>query len=155
MEKDLGTLTNEMTYRKYLMEKIDMEKLFRDISILDYNAMQAILKCNEGKEEDDKIYLRKLAEELKLPISQVSQMIGRLQENGMVKWKHDGKGEQGTYIMITEKGKEAVYNQHEVLKQFYSRVITRYGHDKFTQMLEMVTELEDIMTEELVAAKEI
>lgn len=149
MEKDLGTLANEITYRKYLLEKIDMNKLFQNISILDYNAMQAILKYNEGKEGNGRIYLRELAEEMKMPINRVSEMVERLQEKGMVKWKHDGKGKQGTYIEITDRGIETVHNQHEILKQFYGRVVTRYGNEKFVQMLEMVTELEDIMTEEL------
>ncbi len=149
MEKDLGTLANEMTYRKYLLEKIDMKKLFRNISIMDYNAMQAILKYNAGKDDTGRIYLRELAEYLKVPINRVSRMIGSLQESGMVKWKHDGRGEQGTYIEITDRGMEAVRSQHDILKHFYGRVITRYGNDKFVQMLEMVTELEGIMTEEL------
>lgn len=149
MERDLGTLANEITYRKYLLEKIDMKKLFHNISILDYNAMRAILKYNEGKDDVGRIYLRELAEELKLPISRVSYMIESLQESGMVRWKHDGKGEQGTYIEITDRGAEIVQNQQEILKQFYGRVITRYGSDKFVQMLEMFTELENIMTEEL------
>lgn len=150
LEKDLTTLANEITYRKYLLEKVNVKKLFNGISVLDYNAMQAILRFNEKKENvTDRIYLRELSEELKIPISKVSQMIGRLQENGMVRWKHEGKGEQGTYIEITDRGIEAVKRQQDILKSFYGTVVTRYGIDKFMQMLDMVTELEDIMTDEL------
>ena len=150
MKKDLTTLANEITYRKYLLEKVNVKKLFSGISVLDYNAMQAILRFNEKKENvSDRIYLRELSEELKSPISKVSQMIGRLQENGMVRWKHEGKGEQGTYIEITDRGVEAVRKQQDILKNFYGTVVTRYGVDKFVQMLDMVTELEDIMTDEL------
>lgn len=150
MEKDLTTLANEITYRKYLLEKVNVKKLFSGISVLDYNAMQAILRFNEKKENvSDRIYLRELSEELKIPISKVSQMIGRLQENGMVRWKHEGKGEQGTYIEITDRGVKAVRKQQDILKSFYGTVVTRYGVDKFVQMLDMVTELEDIMTDEL------
>lgn len=150
MKKDLTTLANEITYRKYLLEKVNVKKLFSGISVLDYNAMQAILRFNEKKENvSDRIYLRELSEELKIPISKVSQMIGRLQENGMVRWKHEGKGEQGTYIEITDRGVEAVRKQQDILKSFYGTVVTRYGVDKFVQMLDMVTELEDIMTDEL------
>lgn len=150
MKKDLTTLANEITYRKYLLEKVNVKKLFSGISVLDYNAMQAILRFNEKKENvTDRIYLRELSEELKIPISRVSQMIGRLQENGMVRWKHEGKGEQGTYIEITDRGVEAVKKQQDILKSFYGTVVTRYGIDKFVQMLDMVTELENIMTDEL------
>lgn len=150
MKKDLTTLANEITYRKYLLEKVNVKKLFSGISVLDYNAMQAILRFNEKKENvSDRIYLRELSEELKIPISKVSQMIGRLQENGMVRWKHEGKGEQGTYIEITDRGVETVRKQQDILKNFYGTVVTRYGVDKFVQMLDMVTELEDIMTDEL------
>lgn len=150
LEKDLTTLANEITYRKYLLEKVNVKKLFSGISVLDYNAMQAILRFNEKKKNvTDRIYLRELSEELKIPISGVSQMIGRLQENGMVRWKHEGKGEQGTYIEITDRGVEAVKKQQDILKSFYGTVVTRYGIDKFVQMLDMVTELENIMTDEL------
>ncbi len=149
MEKDLGVLTNEMTLKKYLFERVDLKSLFKDISILDYNAMQSILGINQKKEESEKIYLRDLADELKIPISTASKMIGELQDNGMVRWKHDGKGEKGTYIIITEKGEEVVKKQHEVLMMFYGEVIERFGKDDFLKMLEMISRLENVMLEEI------
>lgn len=150
MEKDLTTLANEITYRKYLLEKVNVKKLFSEITVLNYNAMQSILKFNKKKENvNDRIYLRELSEELKIPISRVSKMISELQDNGMVRWKHEGKGEQGTYIEITDRGIAAVKKQQDILKSFYGTIVNRYGTDKFVQMLDMVKELEDIMTEEL------
>lgn len=150
LEKDLTTLANEITYRKYLLEKVNVKKLFSEITVLNYNAMQSILRFNKKKENvTDRIYLRELSEELKIPISKVSKMISELQENGMVRWKHEGKGEQGTYIEITDRGIAAVKKQQDILKAFYGTVVTRYGTDKFVQMLDMVKELEDIMSEEL------
>lgn len=150
LEKDLTTLANEITYRKYLLEKVNVKKLFSEITVLNYNAMQSILRFNKKKENvTDRIYLRELSEELKIPISKVSKMISELQENGMVRWKHEGKGEQGTYIEITDRGIAAVKKQQDILKVFYGTVVTRYGTDKFVQMLDMVKELEDIMSEEL------
>jgi DNA-binding MarR family transcriptional regulator len=149
LEKNLGVLTNEMTLRKYLLEKVDLKILFKDISLLDYNAMQSILRYNRKKEESEKIYLRELAEELKIPISRASQMISGLQDKGMVKWKHDGKGEKGTYIIITDKGQEVVENQQNILMDFYGSVIERYGEDDFAEMLEMVSRLENVMSEEI------
>lgn len=150
MEKDLATLANEITYRKYLLEKVNVKKLFKNISVLDYNAMQTILRYNKDRHgQGERIYLRELANELKIPISTVSQMIGRLQDNGMVRWKHEGKGENGTYIEITERGETAVKEQQNILKKFYGTVVTRYGTDNFVEMLDMVTKLENIMTDEL------
>lgn len=148
MGKDLGVLSNEITYRKYLMERINLKKLYKKISVVDYNAMQAIMRLNERYEESEKIYLRDIAQELKQPIDRVSQMIEKLRDKGMIKWTHDGKGEKGTYIQITDRGVSVVEEQHEVLKRFYGRVMERYGKDKFVQMLNMISELEDIMNDE-------
>lgn len=146
--KDLGVLSNEITYRKYLMERINLEKLFRNISVVDYNAMQTIMRLNE-KDVSGKIYLRDISEELKIPIGRVSRMIEKLRDNGMIKWTHDGKGEKGTYIQITDRGVSIVAEQHEALKRFYGRIMERYGKDKFIQMLGMISELEDIMNDEV------
>lgn len=147
--KDLGVLSNEITYRKYLMEKIDLKKLFKNISIIDYNAMLAIIRINPQSEETEKLYLRDIADNLKISIARVSQMIEKLRDKGMIKWMHDGKGEKGTYIQITDRGIKTVEEQHEVLNRFYGKIIERYGKDKFEQMLSMISEFEDIMNEEV------
>lgn len=147
--KDLGVLSNEITYRKYLMEKINLKKLFKNISIVDYNAMQAVIRINSQNEAEEKLYLRDISDSLKIPISRVSQMIEKLRDKGMIKWMHDGKGENGTYIRITDRGINVVEEQHEVLNSFYGKIIERYGKDKFEQMLSMISEFEDIMNEEV------
>lgn len=149
MGKELGVLSNEITYRKYLMEKINLKKLFRNISIVDYNAMLTIIKINSENEETEKIYLRHISDTLKIPISRVSRTIEKLRDKGMIEWMHDGKGENGTYIQITDRGNKIVEEQHEILNMFYGKIIEDFGKEKFEQMLSMVSEFEDIMTEEV------
>lgn len=142
---DLGQLSNEITYQKYLMNRAGMRGLFDEISIPGYMVL-----CMAAKDDQEqKIYLREIAEKLQLSISQTSKIIGSLRDKGLLIWTHDGKGRQGTYISITDAGRKKVEKQEETLKDFYENVIEQFGKEDFICLLQMMHRLETIMKEEI------
>lgn len=147
---DLGQLSNEMTYQKYLMNRAGMKELFDEISIPGYMVLYMAAKDDQKQpSQDQKIYLREIAEKLQLSISQTSKIIGSLRDKGLIIWTHDGKGRQGTYITITDMGRKKVEKQEETLKGFYKNVIERFGKEDFICLLKMMHRLETIMKEEI------
>lgn len=145
---DLTTLTNEMTYLRYSMNRDYLQKVFCKIPVADYLIMMMLTRRMGLHEPEAKIYLSEISDEMRQPIQKVSKIVQNLRDKGLVYWKHDGKGEQGTYIVLSEAGMEAIKEQQQILKEYYKRVIERLGHDRFVEILEMIKELETIMDDE-------
>lgn len=148
-QTDMATLANEMTLRLHNWNQVKFQKLFQNMSSLDYTAMWILSRNMEGKEESRKIYLKNISEKMNLPMPRVSAMARELQDRGLVYWKHDGKGENGTYIQITEHGIQKATEQQKRLKEFYKNVVDRFGKERFIQLLDEMRELEDIMNSEM------
>ena len=103
----------------------------------------------EQAEENQKIYLEDIAQGLNLPIGVVSKIVRTLKEKNFVTWKHDGIGEDGTYIQLTEKGMHSFTEQQEILKDFYKNVIEQFGTERFVSFLEQIIEFEEIIGAEI------
>ena len=86
---------------------------------------------------------------MQLSIRQTSKMIAELRDRGLVLWSHDGTGKDGTYVSITENGKERIKIQEEIIKNYYGRVIEKYGKENLIQLLHLMKQLDTIMCSEL------
>ena len=76
---------------------------------------------------------------------QTSQMAGELKDRGLVTWSHDGDGSDGTYMSITDRGRELIAKNEEILKKYYGNVIEKYGRDDMIQLLQMMKRLENVV----------
>ena len=148
-QTEVAELANEITFQNYRWNRVDMHKLFQNMSSIDYSIVWILSRHMEGKEENKKLYLKEISEQLKLPIPKVSKLVQSLQDKGLVYWRHDGKGEEGTYIQITEAGIRQAVAQQEKLQGFYNKVIQQFGKERFEQLIEEMKELEDIMNQEI------
>lgn len=146
-EIDILKLGNELTFRKYLFSKT---QVVRALNVSDYIALH-IIKETGGTQEiyGDKIYLKDLSEKMQLSIRQTSKLVGDLKERGLVKWLHDGNGSDGTYVSITDEGGKLLEQQQEIYNEYYARVIDRFGKDNLIQLLNLMKQLETIMSSEL------
>ena len=59
--KEFNELASEITYRRYMMDKVNLTKIFPDISTMDYIALWVISRLAEKKPDIDKIYLQDIA----------------------------------------------------------------------------------------------
>lgn len=149
---DIAKLAYELTYHRYLMNKGKARNLFIELEISEYIALHSIARVASDKNDlSQKTYLSDLAEHLEMSISGVSKMITRLKDRGLVLWSHDGDGSDGTYVVITESGINAMSHQEKVLSDYYSRVIDKFGHDNLIQLLQQMEKLEEIMDTEFTA----
>ena len=146
--KEFNELASEITYRRYMMDKVNLTKIFPDLSTMDYIALGVISRLAEKKPDSDKIYLQDIAADLKVPMNRVSEMIQKLRDKGVLIWTHDGDGSEGTYVKLTASGQEAMKKQQEILGSYYRNVIEKFGKEEFVRMLQMLARLERIMDEE-------
>lgn len=152
LHNDIASLANDITYHSYNISKLSVQKLFDKMTAADYVALCMLLREPDDADEpqaERKIYLASIADTLKISMAKVSRLVRTLQERGLVVWKHDGNGEDGTYIILTDKGLHSAEEQQEKLKHFYADVIEKFGKDRFVVLLAQLKELEDIMSEEM------
>jgi len=146
-EIDILKLGNELILRRYLFNKMQVSQV---LNIPDYIALHIIRET--GRKEEiyaGKTYLRDLSQKMQLTIRQTSKLIGNLKERGLVVWSHDGNGSDGTYVTITKEGDKLVERQQAVFKEYYGRVIGKFGKDNLIQLLNLMKQLEIIMGSEL------
>lgn len=147
---DITKLSNELVYRNYLMNKDKIRKFFEQMSIPEYIALHNI-SLNEEMSSiyGGRTYLKELSEKMELTIRQTSKMIGKLRDKGLVTWSHDGNGTEGTYVTITDMGQNLLKDQEEILKKYYGNVIKKFGKDNLIQLLQLMKQLETVMTSEI------
>ena len=146
-EIDVLKLSNELTIRRYLFNK---EQISRVLSAPDYIALN-IIRETETNEQiySGRTYLKHLAEKMQLSMRQISKMIGNLKERGLVVWSHDGNGSEGTYVTITESGQQLLTQQQKILEEYYGNVIDKFGKDNLIQLLNLMKQLETVMSSEV------
>ena len=148
--QELTQLSNELTYHRYMFTQGQAAGLFKDISVPEYVALHCIFNSVSQKSDGaQRTYLKDIAEELHLSIPKTSAMIGALRDKGLISWGHDGNGSDGTYVSVTESGAGLVERQEAVLKNYYGRVIEKFGEKKLVALFSLMEELESVMDREL------
>ena len=143
---DVLKLGNELTTRRYLFNKVQVSKV---LSASDYIALRIIMDIEKSEDiYEGKTYLKDISEKMQLSIRQTSRMIGGLKERGLINWSHDGNGSEGTYVTITTGGRELFRQQETVVKEFYGKVIEKFGADNMVQLLNLMKQLETLMKSE-------
>lgn len=147
---DISMLSHEITYQRYLMNSgRSIKELFKKMSIPEYIALHSVAMERElSSIYGERTYLKDLSEKMELTIRQTSKMIGKLRDQGLLIWSHDGDGSEGTYVTITEAGQKLLSEQEEILRKYYEKVIDKFGKEKLIQMLQLMKELETIMSSE-------
>ena len=151
MEKnEVVELSNELTYRHYLMDKGIIHELFQKMTIPEYIALHMIVLESESTViYGGRTYLKELSEKMQLTIRQTSKMVGELRDRGLILWSHDGNGSEGTYVTITEMGRKLLEEQEQILKKYYGKVIGKFGKENMIKLLQLMKQLETVMSSEI------
>lgn len=145
-EGEFINIVNVVTKHSYFISKLGMNDLFKKMTAVDYVTLSKLFET--VKSSGGRLYLSDISAELQLPIARVSRLARALQERGLVVWKHDGMGEDGTYVQITENGVALLQQQQAVLSEFYAEVIEKFGKERFLHLLSELDALETILHDE-------
>ncbi len=142
---DLLELGDRMVRLRYSIDANHLDLVFQHISIGDYMILTRFRKQLEFDDPKRQVYLSEISKEMDIPIQKVSHMVQNLQGKGYVYWEHD---EKGTYIYISEIGRDVMQKQQQILQKYFGNVVERMGYDNFTQVLELMMQVELIMQSE-------
>lgn len=143
-------IAHEITYRRYLLSKDDAKFMFRDVNIAEYIVLYYMCEHIENNSiYSGRIYLSEISEKLNLPIRKTSKLIREMNGKNLISWDHDGDGKDGTYVTITDHGKNVFEETDSKLRYFYTRVLQKFGKDKMIQLLQLMKEFDSVMRTEL------
>lgn len=149
---NLQALSNEFVQRR---QQIQQNETATGLQLRDFLALVVIDKCRpEEADPEDRIYLRDVSQILGLTSRNTAAIIGALRDKGLVTWKHDGDGSEGTYAVITDEGRTLMATRKSISEDYFSRVIARFGEDNMAQLLDLMKQLGVIMKEEGSASHE-
>ena len=149
-KEPMKNLAHEITYRRYLLSKDDAKSMFRDINIAEYIVLHFMFEQTESDSiYSDRIYLSEISEKLNLPIRKTSKLIREMSGKNLISWDHDGDGKDGTYVTLTEHGRTVFSETDNRLKDFYTKVLQKFGREKIIQLLQLMKEFDSVMRTEL------
>jgi len=146
---EISLLSHDITYRRYQLSRINIGKVFRILNIPEYIALHAIRESEfADMKADNQVYLKDIARQMEVTISQASRIAGLLRDKGLVIWSHEGDGDKGTYLKLTESGIMKLHSQEEILEKYYKTIIDQFGLDRLNEWLLLTQELDNIMRKE-------
>lgn len=150
IKEPMKELAHEITYRRYILSKNDSKNVFREVNIAEYITLHYLCERVESDSiYSGRVYLSEISEKLNLPIRKTSKLIRDMNGKNLVNWDHDGDGKDGTYVTITEHGMKVFEETDNKLKDFYSKVLEKFGKDKMIQMLHLMKEFDSVMRTEV------
>lgn len=146
---DTARLAHELIYQRYLLNNNQIRSFFQKISLPEYIALHIIEETEQANDiYSGRTYLKDIADKMQRTVRQTSRMVKALQERGLLAWSHDGDGSEGTYVTITESGRRMLEEEEAVLKGYYAEVILNYGRDNLIKLLQLMKQLETVMSAE-------
>ncbi|MCR5667145.1 MAG: MarR family transcriptional regulator [Eubacterium sp.] len=143
---EIVRLFNELTYRRYLVNKDQFQQILKGIRLQEYIALYHISQqASANGVCDGKMYLEDLSRLMSMPMSNTSKMIRKLQEGGFVYWTHDGDGSNGTYAVIAKGGWELMKQQAEKAKTYYGAVLDKFGKDNMVELIGLMKKLDEVL----------
>lgn len=144
-KQELQAYSKRRGINGYMRSREYLRKIFGKMSLPDFMMLQSIFVLAEESDfEDKRIYMKKLAESMRLTIPEMSKVVTLLQDKGYILWKHDADGHEGTYIVVSESGIRLFREQKQILKQYLESVVKEYGKENTEEFMIMFHKFEEI-----------
>ena len=138
--KDIKTEKNAIGNEKYLNDIFTMMKQMDNLTVADkatrFNSTELRLlgEVLASRYVGKRLISTQLAQLLGVTRSAVSQIVNRLEKEGIVKRVADDVDRKIAYIEITEEALNTYGKDLEVCKDFVGRVVKKFGVEKFEKM---------------------
>lgn len=148
-ENNSGSASRALTPEQLdkLFHSPALRRLFQANASDEY-ALIWLLSKHTQDTGSEKIYLKDMVRELNLPLPKVTAIARSLQSKGLVRWTHDGNGEEGTYILLTETALTSVQARRQTLRRYHQQVVAAFGEERFLRLLGEIAQLEEILRQE-------
>jgi DNA-binding MarR family transcriptional regulator len=130
----------------FLMEKISTESLFKIVDRADYLMLRYIDICRQKYPDQNRVYLVNLANEMEVPISEISKAVTHLQDKNYVVWKTDESGRM-TYVEITDVARSRMNAQNKRIERMKEKIMEEISPEALATTIETMEKVAKLVKE--------
>jgi DNA-binding MarR family transcriptional regulator len=130
----------------FLMEKISTESLFNIVDRADYLMLRYIDICRQKYPDQNRVYLVNLANEMEVPISEISKAVTHLQDKNYVVWKTDESGRM-TYVEITDVARSRMNAQNKRIERMKEKIMEEISPEALATTIETMEKVAELVKE--------
>lgn len=139
---------------KYLHSVFSILKRSENLVISDKKAhfndteLRLLGEVLRAKYADERLISTQLAKRLGVTRSAISQIVNRLESEGVVKRVPDDVDRKIAYIEVTDETMDLYNEELKTAKTFVNKVVKQFGTEKFDTMCELFDEFMNTLEEE-------
>ena len=137
-KKILSKLSQEMVYQRFLIGRREVRRFMDGLGTVEF----IILSMAIGQ---DRIYMKDISKELEMPMNELSPVVERLKDKGLVVWTHDGYGEAGTYIMVTDIGRDVIEAHKNKMLDYYEKIFDQVDEEEFRTFIAVFKKINEVI----------
>lgn len=130
----------------FVMEKNSEESLFNIVDRADYLMLRYIDICRQKYPDQNRVYLVNLANEMEVPISEISKAATHLQDRNYVTWKTDESGRM-TYVEITDLARSRMSAQEKRIERMKEKVMESISDEDLATTIRTMEKVAELVKE--------
>lgn len=130
----------------FVMEKNSEEALFNIVDRADYLMLRYIDICRQKYPDQNRVYLVNLANEMEVPISEISKAATHLQDRNYVTWKTDESGRM-TYVEITDLARSRMSAQEKRIERMKEKVMESISDEDLATTIRTMEKVAELVKE--------
>lgn len=130
----------------FLMEKNSTESLFKIVDRADYLMLRYVDICRQKYPDQNRVYLVNLANEMEVPISEISKAVTHLQDKNYVVWKTDESGRM-TYVEITDVARSRMNAQNKRIERMKEKIMEEISPEALATTIETMEKVAAMVKE--------
>ncbi|MDD2958538.1 MAG: MarR family transcriptional regulator [Lachnospiraceae bacterium] len=141
-----GAGSTEM--ENFFFSSTNVDRLFNMMERADYVFLYRIRKLSQETEDQKKVYLADLSENMHLSMPETSKAVQHLQDKNYLIWETDSE-KQRTYVELTGSALKLMDTQRECLLHAYDEISSQISGEDLKQMLYTMHRVAEIIRKEI------
>lgn len=126
-----------------LFKNISAEYIFDIVEKTDFFLIRSIQEGIKNSALEEGVYLSDLAEQMNVPVTQISAAVKKLESKGYVLWKLDDSRER-TYIMLTDRALKLESDQKRKMMDAYEKIISNIRKEDLETTMLTISKIREL-----------
>lgn len=135
-----------------LFKNISAEYIFDIVEKTDYFLIRNIQEGIKNSTLEDGVYLSDLAEQMSIPVTQISTAVKKLEGKGYVLWKLDDSREH-TYVMLTDRALKLESDQRRKMMDAYEKIVSNIRKEDLETTMLTISKIRQLFESEKETSK--
>ncbi len=135
-----------------LFKNISAEYIFDIVEKTDYFLIRSIQEGIKNSTLEDGVYLSDLAEQMSIPVTQISTAVKKLEGKGYVLWKLDDSREH-TYVMLTDRALKLESDQRRKMMDAYEKIVSNIRKEDLETTMLTISKIRQLFESEKETSK--